>query len=99
MHKSLMNFLAGLQSLLGGVGVLGIVLYLLERESNRSRYQLLALPFWAVIFALPLIVLSLVTYRRHSAKLSTVERGVFYLGCFLPIVTFCIAMILPEATR
>jgi hypothetical protein len=94
MNKSLANFLAFLLTLLGGIGVFGVVSYLVEPASNPSRYQALQIPYWTGMFAAPLMILALIAHRRCFAEMSALERGVFYFAGFLPIAAFCAGMAL-----
>lgn len=84
--RILTQLLALAQLLLGGFGFLGIFSYLTDDRSNLSRYQHLFAPAWAFIFAIPLLIISALLYRRFRARMMPVERWVFNIGCALPLV-------------
>ncbi len=86
------NGLGIAQAFLGMFGFYGVFLYLAEPTSNNSRYQLLFLPFWGFLFALPLLIVSALLYRKCHAEMSPPERWAFNIGCLLPIAGFASAV-------
>ncbi len=92
--RALTNGLGIAQAFLGVFGFLGVFLYLAEPMSNGSRYQVLFIPLWCFLFALPLLILAALFYRKCKAELSALERWVFNIGCLLPIAASASAVAL-----
>lgn len=86
--RAIINGLGIVQALLGVLGFYGVYLYLVEPTSNNSRYQCLFIPVWCFLFALPLLIIAAVLYRRGNVTMSLLERWVFNIGCLLPIAAF-----------
>lgn len=84
------------QAGLGAFGFFCIACYLADSASNYSRYQALFLPLWAFILAVPLLIVSVFLYRRCRTRLTRLDRWVFNIGCVLPIVSFGLAIALPQ---
>ncbi len=90
--RTLTNGLGIAQAFLGAIGFFGISLYLAEPTSNGSRYQALFLPAWCFLFALPLLTIAAVLYRRCNIEMSSWERTAFNIGCLLPVAAGSVAV-------
>jgi hypothetical protein len=90
-RTSALFFLANLQIVLGLIGFFGVFAYLAEPSSNSSRYQLLLLPSWAFLLAVPLLIWSAVIYRRGRSDLSTTGQWWIFIGCAMPVIAFATA--------
>jgi hypothetical protein len=90
--RGVVNVLGFAQALLGGVGFAGIACYFAEPATNNSRHQLLFVPVWRFIYAVPLLIVSALVYRRFRTRMSRLGRWIFNTGCLLPIVALAIAV-------
>lgn len=95
--RILAHLFAFAQLLLGGLGFLGVFSYLADDHSNPSRYQFLFVPAWAFIFALPLLVIAAVLYRRCRNQMMPLEQWAFNIGCALPLVALGTAIAVSAA--
>jgi hypothetical protein len=81
-----------LQTALGVLGFVGVASYLAEAATNPSRYQFLLLPLWCFLFAVPLLIVSALLYRKAAAQITRLQRWCFTAACVLPICSFATAI-------
>jgi hypothetical protein len=78
---------AVVQILLGLIGLLGIVLWLTDSNTNPESYQLLALPYMTFLWSLPFLGVTAFIYRQQNMSMSLREKSLIYIGCLLPLLT------------
>lgn len=84
--------LACLQLLLGAFGFFGVFCFLIEPLENTSRGQLLTVPVYTFLVAVPLLIVSAIFYRRCKLEMTMAERWLFKIGCALPILALAVAL-------
>jgi cytochrome c biogenesis protein CcdA len=90
--RGLTDLLGFTQLLFGAFGFFGVYLYLVDSNENPSRYQALFIPVYSFIFAVPILLLSALLYRRCKSEMRVAERWLFNIGCAIPLVALAVAM-------
>ncbi len=77
-----------LSTLLGLLGGLGTVLYLIESPSNQDRHQFLMLPAMAAHIALPVSLTGFICWRRCRFSMPPWKRWGTLILLGLPFISF-----------